>query len=88
MVEDLEMENVRQDNGITHQSSYSDLSVWKTLVTFRRALGYTLLVATALMFEGFEITVTSSVIVNAGFRAQFGTKLVNGIPMLDPGWSE
>lgn len=56
-VEDLA--DPANSDSITYKSRFEQLSVWQTLITFRKAVGYTLIVATALMMEGFEVCLPS-----------------------------
>lgn len=68
------------------RTPWDDLGVVQTLVKFRRAVFFTFLAANITFMEGFEIVISSSIIVNAGFNLQFGTTVVDGIPRVSPAW--
>ncbi|KAI5458760.1 hypothetical protein BGZ63DRAFT_432233 [Mariannaea sp. PMI_226] len=68
------------------KSRFDELSIPETLWVFKRVVLVTLAVYTGYVCEGFELGAGGSVVANAGFIKQFGSKDGAGVRALDPTW--
>lgn len=68
------------------KSRFDELSLLKTLWLFRTSALYCVAVYTGYLCEGFELTAGGSIIANAGFIAQFGTRGGTGVLALNTAW--
>ncbi|CEJ81535.1 Putative Glycoside hydrolase family 78 protein [[Torrubiella] hemipterigena] len=73
------------DHGL-FKSRYDQLSLPQTLWVFKRVILVTLAVYTGYVCEGFELGAGGTVIANAGFIKQFGSRDGTGVRALDPTW--
>ena len=70
------------------KSRFDTLPLWQTVWAFRRAILYALAYSTTGIFEGFELSMSGSIIVNKGFVQQFGEPQPDGTKKVNTTWSE
>lgn len=69
-----------------YKSRWDELSVWQAMWTFRRSSFYTFMVYTAYIIDGYEVTMSGSIIANQGFMRQFGELNDLGEYKIDKWW--
>ncbi|KAL1404926.1 hypothetical protein Q8F55_008538 [Vanrija albida] len=82
-----QIKEVVEENNTLLKSRYDDLSIPRTLWVFKRSVFFVLMLYTGYMCEGFELGAGGSIVANAGFIKQFGSRGEEaGVRALDPTW--